>query len=249
MFKKLIGFTALAGVIAVGSGIGCSVTTTTTTTDGGSSDTDAATTGTTTTPRPDSGRPDAAPASCYDEEAALALQGTAPTQGQNKCSSAAITEFATKCLGAGGNQAACTAFIDANKDCGRCLFGPLQGDDPKAFPHPALIPVSEDSVSPNIAACAAIVANQPACATKLANEIVCTSTACGTCEAAGEEACDAEARAGICKDTIDATCNTAVNAASAQWQPICRGTNFDDTFNKVANFLCGAGSADAGGGG
>jgi len=30
-----------------------------------------------------------------------------------------------------------------------------------------------------------------------------------------------------------------INANTATWQPICRGTSFEDTYTKVANYLCG----------
>lgn len=250
MLKKLIGLVALTGVVGIGAVSGCSVTTTTTTTDASTTGTGTATgTGTTTTPKPDSGvKPDAS-ASCYDEEAALAVKGTAPAAGTNKCTSGQIGEFKTKCLGAGATG--CDAFIEANKDCGRCIFGKLQGDTTDA-PMPALIPVSDDSVSPNIASCAALVIGRPDCAIKLTEQVVCTSSACSTCESdADDTACSAKASEGICKQTIDKACNDAVNAAAAQWQPICRGTAFDDTYVKVANYMCGAGgsSTDAGGGG
>ena len=240
MLKKLIGLVALTGVVGIGAVSGCSVTTTTTTTDASTTATaTGTTTGTTTTPKPDAGK-DAAPASCYDEEAALAVKGTAPAAGTNKCTSGQIGEFKTKCLGAGATG--CDAFIEANKDCGRCIFGKLQGDTTDA-PMPALIPVSEDSVSPNIASCAALVIGRPDCAIKLTEQVVCTSSACSTCESdADDTACSAKASEGICKTTIDKACNDAVNAAAAQWQPICRGTAFDDTYVKVANAICVTGN-------
>jgi hypothetical protein len=249
MLKKLIGLVALTGVVGVGAVSGCSVTTTNTTTDGGGTgpSSTATTTTTTTTPvRPDGGRPDAGPASCYAEDEALALTGTAPSAGQNKCTTAQAAELKTKCLGTGATG--CDAFIDANKDCARCVFGKLQGETADA-PVPALIPVGGQNVSPNIASCAALVIGRPDCAVKLAQNITCTSSACSTCEGAADDACNEKANAEICKTTFDKACNDAVNAAAAQWQPVCRGTNFDDTYPKVVNYMCGAGSTDAGGGG
>ncbi len=253
MFKKVIGLAALAGVSLMVTGIGCSVTTTNTTTDGGGTATDAPTTtatGTGTTPRPDGGGKDAAPAGCYDEQAALALTGTAPTKGAGKCTTAQITDLKAKCLGS-GSAADCTAFLDANKDCGRCVLGALKGDDPKTTPIGALIPVSETSVSPNIGSCAALVIGKPECALKVAQEVTCLNSACDSCsDQASDTACQNQAATGVCKDVIDAACDKAITDAAAQWQPICRGTNFDDTYPKVAEFLCGAGGGgDAGGGG
>ncbi len=243
MFKKIIGLVGLAGIVAVGAGVGCTVTTTEVTTDGGGTSTEASSTA--TTPKPDGGNKDAAPATCYDEEAALALQGVAPTRGSGKCGAGKIAEFKAACLGAGSN---CQAFIDANKDCSRCIIGGLQGDDPKTTPIGALIPVSEDSVSPNTAACAAIVIGKPECAVKLAGQVTCVASACSTCEdEASDTDCSNKAATGICKSTVDEACNKAVNDAASQWQATCRGANFDEGYAKVAEFFCGAGGgSDAG---
>ena len=107
--------------------------------------------------------------------------------------------------------------------------------------------MSDTSVSPNVAACAALVIGRPDCSVKLTQQVVCTSSACAACESdADDTACSAQVSEGICKTTVDKACNDAVNAAAAQWQPICRGTAFDDTYVKVANVLCGAGVADGG---
>lgn len=245
MFKKIIGLVGLAGIVAVGAGVGCTVTTTEVTTDGGGTSTEASSTA--TTPRPDGGNKDAAAASCYDEEAALALPGSEPKRASGKCGAGKAAEFKAACLG-GGSQATCTAFIDANKDCARCILGPLQGDDAKTTPIGALIPVSEDSVSPNTAACAAIVIGKPECALKLAGQVTCVASACSTCETDAEDTeCSNKAAAGICKTTVDEACNKAVNDAASQWQATCRGANFDEGYAKVAEFFCGGGGgADAG---
>lgn len=241
MMKKTLGIAALLGATALGIGVGCTVT------PADPADASAPETGPTSTGSVirDSGSDvKQEPATCYDEEAALALRGGAPTRGSGKCGAGKIAEFKAACLGAGSN---CQAFIDANKDCSRCIIGGLQGD-PETTPIGALIPVSEDSVSPNTAACAAIVIGKPECAVKLAGQVTCTASACATCE---DEASDTEclntAAAGICKSTVDEACNKAVNDAASQWQATCRGANFDEGYAKVAEFFCGGGGGtDAG---
>jgi hypothetical protein len=245
--KRALG--VLGGVVMVGfvlglSGAGCTLK---------AEDPDAGTnpssSTSTTAPTPtstDAGPDRATPKiACYDEDAALAIKGTAPAAGTNKCTSMQIGELKTKCLGSGATG--CDAYVEANKDCARCVLGALKGDTPDATPLPALIPVSDASVSPNVAACAALVIGRPDCAVKLAGQVVCTSSACATCESEAEDTeCLAKATDGICKTTVDKACNDAVNAAAAQWQSVCRGTAFDDTYVKVANVLCGAGVADGG---
>jgi len=241
MMKKTLGIAALLGATALGIGVGCTVA------PADPADASAPETGPTSTGSVirDSGSDVKAPATCYDEEAALALQGVAPTKGSGKCGAGKIAEFKAACLGAGSN---CQAFIDANKDCSRCIIGGLQGDDPKTTPIGALIPVSEDSVSPNTAACAAIVIGKPECAVKLAGQVTCVASACATCEdEASDTECSNTAAAGICKSTIDEACNKAVNDAASQWQATCRGANFDEGYAKVAEFFCGGGGGtDAG---
>ena len=241
MMKKTLGIAALLGAMALGIGVGCTLENVPPT------DASAPETGPTATDSGirDSGRDVKEPVTCYDEEAALALQGVAPVRGSGKCAAGKIAEFKAACLGSGSN---CQAFIDANKDCSRCIIGGLQGDDPKTTPIGALIPVSEDSVSPNTAACAAIVIGKPECAVKLAGQVTCTASACATCEdEASDTDCSNKAAAGICKSTIDEACNKAVNDAASQWQTLCRGANFDEGYAKVAEFFCGAGGgSDAG---
>jgi hypothetical protein len=241
MMKKTLGIAALLGAMALGIGVGCTVAPLPNT------DASAPETGPTSTGSVirDSGPDVKQQATCYDEEAALALQGVAPTRGSGKCGAGKIAEFKAACLGAGSN---CQAFIDANKDCSRCIIGGLQGDDPKTTPIGALIPVSEDSVSPNTAACAAIVIGKPECALKLAGQVTCVASACSTCEdEASDTECSNKAATGICKSTVDEACNKAVNDAASQWQATCRGANFDEGYAKVAEFFCGGGGgADAG---
>lgn len=239
----------------------CTTTITTTTTlgDGGTRPNASVTTNPTTTtptastnpstppPNPstpptsplDAGPDRSAPApACYEEADALAIQGTAPSTGRGLCSDAQLTTLQTACLG--GSAAGCDAAVAANMACARCVFGALQGDNPATTPLPALIPVSEDSVSPNIAACAALVIGRPDCAVALSQQVVCTSSACSTCaDQASDDACTATAEGAICRTTVNAGCNTAVDAAQATWTPVCRGTAFADTYMKVGRYLCG----------
>ena len=244
--KKALGIVALLGTVGMGLGIGCTVENVTADggTDAATADATATATGDAAKPRPDGG----GPASCYDEEGALALSGVAPTRAPGKCSDALITEFDQKCLGSAANG--CEAFIDANKDCSRCLIGALQGDDEKTIPVPALLSISDDAVVPNTASCAALVIGRPDCALKLAIQETCLVSACAVCEdEATDNACRKEAEAGICKTVVDAACTQAIESRSAEWQALCSGADFDAVYPKVARVMCGGSPSDAGGGG
>ena len=183
---------------------------------------------------------DAAGRTCY-------MQSYRPPPGfmrasihPGKCTPAQISDARTNCPSLGG--AGCDAFIKTNPDCARCMFGALNGEAFSATPIPALIPTSRaTNVTPNIAACAALVIGRPDCAVKLTEQVVCTESACATCEsAAASNECSAIARAAVCRAVTDSVCFAAVNAATAQWQPICFGTSLDDTYFKVATYLCGS---------
>ena len=174
---------------------------------------------------------------CYIEEEALAITGIAPSARPGKCTPSQIAELKTKCLPAGATG--CDAFLEANKDCARCILGARQGDEPSTTPMPALVPVSPNAVEPNIVACAALVSGRPDCAVKATQQFVCTKSACTICPA-DEDSCTAFALIGICKTTVDAACDSAIKASTAQWQPICLGTLFDDPYLKVAAYLCGS---------
>ncbi|MBL9108106.1 MAG: hypothetical protein JNM74_02500 [Myxococcales bacterium] len=244
--KKALGIVALMGIVGMGFGIGCTVENVTADggTDAATADATATATGDAAKPRTDGG----GPASCYDEEGALALSGVAPTRAPGKCSDALITEFDQKCLGSAANG--CEAFIDANKDCSRCLIGALQGDDEKTVPVPALLSISDDAVVPNTASCAALVIGRPDCALKLAIQETCLTSACAVCEdEATDTACRKEAEAGICKTVVDAACTQAIESRAAEWQALCSGADFDAVYPKVARVMCGGSPTDAGGGG
>ncbi len=134
----------------------------------------------------------------------------------------------------------CNAAIAANQNCARCVFGALAGDNPATTPLPAVIPVSDDTVSLNIAACAALVIGRADCTVPLTSEAVCTGSACATCaDETSEDACTATAQRNICRTTIDAACGAAVAGARATWSPTCVGTSFADTYMKVGRVLCG----------
>lgn len=246
MFKKILGIVSLVGVVAVGSGVGCTVTSIDPS-DGGTADTGPVPTTSSTT---DASKPkvDGATLTCYDEEGALAQEGTAPVRSAGKCTDAQITELDKQCLGA---ATTCDAFIAANKDCARCILGALDGDDAATTPIGALISVSEDSVSPNTASCAAIFIGKPECAAKLAIQEVCLASACALCEDdTSDTSCRKEAAAGICKTVVDTACTQAVESRAAEWEAACSGADFDAAYPKVAKFLCGGtASTDAGGGG
>ncbi len=186
------------------------------------------------------------PNSCYIERDALGLRGTVPSNGANKCSGRQIVDFKSTCIA--GTAAQCNAYISVNKDCARCMLGALKGDIPEALPHPALLPIGATIVTPNVVGCASLVLGRPDCAMNLTQYVVCTESACSSCEtekAAAE--CQKSATAAICKPMVDADCAAALDAGQAQWAPICRGRNFDDTYPKVASYLCGEGMSRDGG--
>lgn len=253
MFKKLIGFTALAGVIALGSGMGCSVTTVTS--DGGT-DTDGATTSTATNTGDGSVKPpvkpDTGPISCYDDQ--IAVTGfdptvTAPTRGQGLCTDAQSEAIVTGCFGSTGSEAKCKAATEgANEACAGCAFGG------KSKPLAPLVQVTDKGQTIlAIGACAALVIGKPECALKVTVASACVASACSACEDdATDAACTTEAQNGACKTAIAdaAQCNTDITAARTQWEPLCSGTTFAVAGTNVAKLFCGGATAtDAGGGG
>ena len=86
---------------------------------------DAATTGDAQVVR-DAAADAAALPACFDEPAIRVRVGTAPTEGQGKCTSAQLDEFIETCNATpttpeAGTSPACLAFFSANADCGRCI--------------------------------------------------------------------------------------------------------------------------------
>lgn len=254
MFKKLIGFTALAGVIALGSGMGCSVTTVTS--DGGT-DTDAAPTATgtgtgTVKPPPK----EAGPISCYTaDEAITGFIYAAPKAGQGVCTPAEINNIIDNCFGSGGDATRCKAATDAAKACDNCITGPATEAEARVAPFPAFVTIDDTGNGYiGIAVCAGLVLNKADCGPKVLTAASCLATACGSCETAGEEACETEAAADACKDAIAAvgTCNKDLTDGAATTDPTCRDTAAGaagsiGSLKKVATYLCGGPSAgDAG---
>ena len=254
MFKKVLGIVSLVGVVAVGSGVGCTVKAVDPS-DGGTAADTGPVPSTSSTIDASKPKTDGAALTCYDERGAIAEEGTAPVRSAGKCTDVQITELDKQCFGS--SSTGCDAFITANKDCARCILGALQGDNAATTPIGALLTVSDDgTVVPNTASCAALFIGKPECAAKLAKQEVCLASACSVCkDDPTDAACRKEAAAGICKTVIDATCTQAVESRAAEWQAACSGADFDTTYPKVAKFLCGGstdggtGSTDAGGGG
>ncbi|MBL9108531.1 MAG: hypothetical protein JNM74_04645 [Myxococcales bacterium] len=180
------------------------------------------------------------PPACYDETAALALQGTAPTFGQNVCTQADVQALFTACFGPGASAASCDAFSASNPDCMRCVLGPLPGDVPATTPISALIPAGEASLMVNIGSCAALAIGRPDCAVTVPKQLTCTASACETCaDEPSDTACREAAEVGICSSTVDSACMAALTSTAATWSPICRGPDFVATYHKVAMALCG----------
>lgn len=180
------------------------------------------------------------PPACYDETTASALQGTAPTLGQNVCTRADVQALFTACFGPGASAASCDAFSASNPDCMRCVLGPLPGDVPATTPIAALIPAGEASLMVNIGSCAALAIGRADCAVTVPKQLTCTASACETCaDEPSDTACREAAEVGICSSTVDAACMAALTSTAATWTPICRGPDFITTYQKVAMALCG----------
>lgn len=155
--------------------------------------------------------------------------------------------FCAACLSSSAAYEACTAVIEKNKLCARCLIGPLPGDPVDTTPIGALVQTTESTVRPNVWSCAALVLALPACAVKVAQRAVCVASSCASCGAAEHSDCQARATGGVCRDTVDSACEAALAAGAERWKPVCEGGNFDESYAKVADFFCGAGpGADAG---
>lgn len=260
MLKKVVGLVGLAGMLALVAGAGCS-SSTPAATDGGAgaaSDTGAP------LPSPDAARPkpDAAGGdgggggSCYSESEILpTLQGTAPVKGAGKCTDKEIADYYAACLDSKSTEAGCTAFEKSNPVCSRCIWPPLDGDDPKNLPVGAIIIIGEDADGvypyPNQYACAAHAINKPECALKMSVQDVCLSSACFLCEEdAAYEACTTEASTKACKPVFDAACTKAVDDGYKDWEGPCDAKDYVGIYTKVAKYLCGgAAPTDAGGGG
>ena len=188
--------------------------------------------------RLDGGRADSG-ASCYDVGSASVLKAKAPVKGQNVCTLATIAALRGACLGS-TPSGDCKTVTDANKECARCIFGAFPGDSVALTRAPALLPTGESSLSPNVAACAALVVGRPDCALPLSKQVVCTSSACSSCAKEESASCQAEAACGVCATVAYSPECTAATAQAAAWEATCRGANFDETYTKVANYLCGA---------
>lgn len=242
MLKRVFGIVVFVGVSAA---VGCSAAVV----DGGASDAGADSTapvasGDASKPKTDTGAP---VASCYDDQSALDLPGSAPVVGSGKCSDAQISALEAACLGSGSG---CDAYVDANKDCARCVFGALDATDPASTPVGTVLSISDEFVIVNTLACAANVIGRADCALKLAVQETCVASACAICEdEASDGACRKEAAADICKDVMDAACTQAIEARSADWAAQCDGASFEESYAKVTKYFCGGTPSDAGGGG
>lgn len=249
MFKKIIGLVGLAGIVAVGAGVGCTVTEVTTTTDSGTSPEASSTA---TTPKPDGGNKDAAPASCYEPEKvpnAAALDLAGPVANSGKCTPAQQASLIADCIDNNtASQEKCGAFENnaANAACLKCAFGPGQGDDVKTVPMGALI--SGDTFTLlNIEACGAAVLGNSACAKKFSEQTVCQLLTCNSCEDNESiNECFGESSKGACAAKNDAACDKVLSDGKAQWEAACRGADFDASVKKVLAVLCGGGGSDAG---
>ena len=178
-----------------------------------------------------------APRDCYLADQALDFSGLAAIRHLGACTPTQVAEFKTACLGT--SSGTCNPYLDANFPCSRCIFGGLRVGG--AVTTPAVISVSYTNIV-NVLGCAAIFLDRPDCSVKLTRQAVCLTSACAQCASdADKVTCKQMASEGICKSTIDVACENAINSASAQWQTTCQGTNFEDSYFKVTNYLCGPG--------
>lgn len=142
------------------------------------------------------------------------------------------------CLGA-ATATACNAFRDAHPRCAGCLFGePPNTDAAGKALLPAVVPFGETSVIPNTDACAAVVlGNAATCGMAYVNETECFLSIAapgplGECLNQPDNPCTPYRIA----DT--SPCGKALKERSADIDAACKGTQFDDTFAKVAAVLC-----------
>lgn len=143
------------------------------------------------------------------------------------------------CLGASATQAKCDAFKAANATCAGCLgIGTINKDAAGKALLPALVPFGDSSVIPNTDACAAVVLeNAATCGFAYIHETECLLTGCGFSCPANE--CVQQAETACAPFFVaETSCGKALKERSAEVDAGCTGTQFDDTFAKVAAVLC-----------
>lgn len=263
MFKKIIGLVGLAGIVAVGAGVGCTVTTVETTTDSGTSPEASATT---TTPKPDGGKPDAAPATCAENvtvaqiKAALdnpsggfgPYKSTPPSAGQ--CSAADIAAYKAK-LGDGTIKTydqAIAALATISATCGACTYKAANGAD--WGPMITLKGQQGTSAIPNTAGCYESRGVSKSCAEAFHYYSQCSLVACNSCaDADAFDECEKEVygKGGTCADEAATAFQAACKADETKIQAIseiCEKEQEIIIINLMTG-ACGPVSSDAGGGG
>jgi hypothetical protein len=207
MFKKvfaLASFTALTGVIALGTAAGCSSSTTSSSsggdTDGSTVKKDASSDRSTTPVDEDAG-----PSTCpsTDPVAASDLPWAPPTAtNPNQCTEAMLTEFQQflKDNPTTTNDQFEAHIKTASQACHDCIF--TDASKPTWGP----IPTSGGKlVTINIGACFALASGNNNCGQAIQNEFDCEFVACADCaDDTSFQACQKKAQTGACKPYVQA---------------------------------------------
>jgi hypothetical protein len=207
MFKKvfaLASFTALTGVIALGTAAGCSSSTTSSSTE----DTDGSTvkkdasSDRSTTPVDDDAGPTTCPSS--DPVAASDLPWAPPTATQpGLCQEKDLTAFQDWLkanTSATNDQFMQYIKTEAGDNCYNCIFT----DASKSTWGP--IPISGGKlVTINVGACFALASGNTGCGQAIQNEFDCEFVACADCaDDTSFQSCQKKAQTGACKPFVQA---------------------------------------------
>ena len=169
-----------------------------------------------------------------------------PRPSTDSCTPMQITSYWTACRDAMSTNMTCSAWRTANMACGQCLesndtdqaWGPLvRGSG---------LYVTNGTIRANSEGCLIKLGYQ-ACADATFRQGLCTKYACEEqCPVSDTPSfteytkCVTKATTGGCKTYADKATMECNSDAAPNFQA-CRGTNFQDYFNKIAPIFCSAG--------
>jgi hypothetical protein len=203
-------------------------------------------------PKPDNDSGEPETETCYDSTSAGILKDSVLTENfpGGRCTDSERDAILSGCFGQGGSQAACTAAMDAAKDCGACILG---GDSStKTFDLPAFVPYGNNGKGLiSIYACFAVALGKPECALDVTNPGFCTSSACESCAEDEADACETQAQDDACKQVqVPADCQAVfeVKQSDAVFSK-CVASQTDSMANLKATIhqLCTVGVGGDGG--
>ncbi len=254
---RALGFLSMAAVVALFA-YGCSSdNSSAVNADGGGSD--ARTTSDATAH--DGGSSDSGITSCMPADVSTfqpPAYVSASGAGQGKCTPAQIQTFYDDCLAPNVTQATCAPFngttaTPENKACYQCII--TRDTDTKFGP----VVEHKGVVSINLPGCMELrdAAKGLMCAKAYQAADGCNRAACAAnCLVIDDasfqvfQACVKEAEMNGCKSYEQGAACATEEADSGSEAAICfRGKTFHDLYNDVVPIFCGAGPADAGGGG